>query len=182
MQSSPADLYTKQWSLLMMGRNYLRPINTQKHEITWSNLGQDAGTAAIKVVLALGKAAGVVTTTTASDITIGSHIKSIYFEFHFSAAQTGNANVIHWQILKEPQDKNPTAPNLYNQSDKRFVFKRGMEMLPTNVSTVFKRVFVTRIPKGYARIGDFDKLTFQYQASSTQTINACGFAIYKEIL
>ncbi len=58
--------------------------------------------------------------------------------------------------------------------------KRGMEMLPTNVATVFKRIFVVKIPRVYNRVGDTDQYTFQYIASSSQTINACGIAIYKE--
>ncbi len=159
----------------------LRPVNSQKHEVTWSSIGQNAGTAAIKIIIATGEPAGSVTTSTASDCTIGSTISYVYFEFHFSAAETGNVNVIHWQFLKEPFNTNPTAPNLYNQNNKRFVLKRGMEMLPVNVATVFKRIFVVKIPRRIRRMGQNDQLTFQYQSSSTQLINACDFAIFKEL-
>ncbi len=54
-------------------------------------------------------------------------------------------------------------------------------MLPKDVATVFKRVFVLKIPKVYQRIKDGQKLTFEYVASSTETTNLCGVFVYKEI-
>ncbi len=162
----------------MPRRNFLRPIHTNKHENTWSNLGQNASTVQ-EIVIASG--VDQANKDSATEVEIGSHVKSIYFEFHFSPAQTGNVNVIHWTIRKLPFATTATIPSLYFQVDRRFIFKRGMEMLPTNVSTVFKRIFVVKIPRGASRMGDGDKLVLQYIASSTQTINACGIAIYKEI-
>ncbi len=159
-----------------MPRRYAR-LKSQKHEITWSNLGQNASTV-VKVPIIKGVVAG--STTADTDAVIGNNVRSVYFEFHFSPAQTGNVNVIHWQFVKEPFSSNISNPNTYNQVDKRFIMKRGMEMLVENVSTVFKRVFVVKIPRVYNRIGDLDQYTFQYIASSAQTINACGFAIWKE--
>ncbi len=157
----------------------LRPVKSTKHEITWSNLGQDAATSAVVIDLAIGveppdKNLG-------SEVSIGAKVRTIYFEFHFSAAQTGNVNVIHWIIGKEPFNTNISNPTVYQQTDRRFIFKRGMEMLPANVATVYKRIFVVRIPPKFNRIGDADKIFLKYQASSTQTINACGIAIYKEL-
>ncbi len=154
----------------------LRPVDSEKKEITWSNLLQDASTTQV-IVLAEGTVPSA--TNAATEVTIGSTIKWIYFEFHFSPAQTGNANVIHWKVSKLPFGTVATVPSTYNQVDKRFILKRGMEMLPTNVSTVFKRIFVVKIPKRIARIGSADKIVFEYVASSTQQINACGIAIYK---
>ncbi len=160
-------------------RSRMSPITAQKHEITWSNIGQDAGTAGITVDLVQASEIGSVSFATPDLCPIGSHVKSIYLEFHFSAAQTGNLNVIHWKIGKEPFGTNLTNANTYTQIDQRFILKRGMEMLPASVSTVFKRVFVVRIPPRIAKISAGDKIVFMYQASSTQTINACGFAIYR---
>ncbi len=117
----------------------------------------------------------------ATEVEIGSHVKSLYFEFHFSPQQTANANVIHWKISKLPFNTAATIPSLYFQVDRRFIFKRGMEMLPVNVATVFKRIFVVKIPPKFSRMGDGDKIVFEYVASSTQQINACGICIYKEI-
>ncbi len=152
-------------------------LKSQKHEITWSNLSQDAS-AIQRVPIIKGVEAGNVTAS--DEVTIGNNVRSIYFEFHFSAAQTGNVNVIHWSFVKEPFTTNISGPNLYNQKDKRFIMKRGMEMLPTAVSTVFKRIIPIKIPRVYQRVGDTDQYTFQYVATSTQQINACGIAIYKE--
>jgi len=116
----------------------------------------------------------------ASEVSIGSTVGSIYFEFHFSAQVTTNPKVIHWTIGKEPFNSNVSSPSTYNTVDRRFIFKRGMEMLPADQSTVFKRIFVVRIPPRFKRIGDTDKLFLRYICSSTETINACGIAIYKE--
>ncbi len=157
----------------------LRPVHTQKQENTWSNISQNAGTAPITIVLALGVDQADV--SSATEVAIGTTIRSIYLEFHFSAAETGNVNVIHWTVRKLPFSTADTNPNTYNQPDKRFIFKRGMEMLPVNVSTVFKRILVVRIPPRFSRIGEADQLIFTYQASSTQLINACGFSILKAI-
>ncbi len=159
--------------------NPYRGKKSEKHEITWSNIGQDAGTAAISVNLS--KAVQPTVKNAASEVAIGSEMRSIYFEFHFSAAQTGNLNVIHWTVEVIPSGMVVSNPNVYYQTDRRFIIKRGMEMLPASVSTVFKRIFVVRIPKKYRRQSDDQIIRLAYQASSTQTINACGFAIYKEL-
>ncbi len=151
-------------------------MDTEKIEQTWSNLGQDAGTAKIEI--------NILTTVrdveTTNQIKIGGHIKWIYFEFHFSAAQTGNTNVVHWLIQKVPNgiaamEIDPISG--YNSTNKKYIVKRGMEMLPVNVSTVFKRIFVVKIPRWMQRSADGDIWKFTYHASSTQTLNACGIAI-----
>ncbi len=153
------------------------PIKTDKHEITWSNLGQNAGSVQ-QIILAAGTNSADKDTST--EVEVGSHVRSIYFEFHFSAAQTGNVNVIHWNIFGSKTGETIGIPSTYYTDNRSAVFKRGMEMLPVNVSTVFKRIFVVRIPKKFQRMTKNAFLIFQYIASSTQTINACGIAIYKE--
>ncbi len=158
-------------------RKDLHPINQEKHEITWSNIGQDAGTATIEIPLV--DTVALADTNSATEVPRGAHVKWIYFEFHFSAAQTGNVNVIHWKIVKNPNNSQAVTGNSYNLAEKSWVMKRGMEMLPVNVTTVFKRVFVVKVPKKMQRMAVDDEINFLYQASSTQTINACGFAIYK---
>ncbi len=158
-------------------RSRMSTIKSDKHEITWSNLGQDASTPQT-VLLAQGVASA--NKNISNEVEIGAHIKTVYLEFHFSAAQTANANVIHWELVMERANQTLTGPNLYYQADRAQIMKRGMEMLPTNVSTVFKRIIVLRVPKIYQRMRDEMKLEFKYTASSAQTINACGFAIYKE--
>ncbi len=164
-----------------MARFLRAPIQSRKHEITWSNIGQDAATSTIRIVLLKGTEAGAITDATASEIKSGAKLNWIYFEFHFSAAQTGNVNVIHWNIAFEPVGTATQIANAYQQPQRRFIMKRGMEMLPTNVSTVFKRIFTVAIPKKFQRVGIDDEYTFNYQATSTQTINACGIAICRPL-
>ncbi len=158
-------------------RRSLRPIKSDKHENTWSNLGQNASTVQT-VTIAQGTVSA--DKNSATEVEIGSRVNSIYFEFHFSPAQTGNANVVHWEILIYPSGLTPPAPNVYYQTNRSMIIKRGMEMLPVNVATVFKRIFVVKIPNSKRRMTDGSIIQFRYIASSTQTINACGIAIYKE--
>ncbi len=157
-----------------------RPIIvSQKHENAWSNIGQNASSA-IKVVIAKATEYQNLGTATPEEVAIGSRVGALYLEFHFSAETITNTKVIHWQVVKEPFNTNPTNPILYNQDNKRFIFKRGMEMLPKDVATVFKRIVIVRIPPKFRRMGQNDQITFQYQCSLTETINACGISIYKE--
>lgn len=155
------------------------PITSDKHEVTWSNLGEDAGTSAKTVNLS--NCVQMNAKNASTEVVIGAHVRAIYLEFHFSPAQTGNANVIHWRVEVLPSGLTGSNPNTYYQTDRRFTLKRGMEMLPVNVATVFKRIILVRIPRKYQRQSEGQIIRFRYQASSTQTINACGFAIYKEI-
>ncbi len=150
---------------------------SDKHEITWSNIAQDAGTADIVVPIALGTQPSI--TNLSQEVKIGSKIKSIYFEFHFSPGQTGNVNVVHWMIEVKNFGQTGSSPNTYYQGTRALIIKRGMEMLPVNVSTVFKRIFVVKIPRIYERMRDSMTINLIYRASSTQQINACGIAIYK---
>ncbi len=154
-------------------------IQSDKHEVTWSNLAQDAGTAADATNLAVAVQPSGKNLST--EVEIGSIVRSIYFEFHFSAETVTNPKVIHWTIEIVPPGLTVSNPNLYYQTDRRFIIKRGMEMLPKDVSTVFKRVFVVRIPPKYQRQSDTQIIQFRYQCSSTEAINACGIAIYKEL-
>ncbi len=101
-------------------------------------------------------------------------------EFHFSAAETGNVNVVHWQVQVQQVGQTGFTANSYYAQHRNQIFKRDMEMLPVNVATVFKRIVVVRVPKKWARVSDGMIIRLIYQASSTQQINACGFAIYKE--
>ncbi len=154
----------------------LRPVKSEKEETTWSNLAQNAS--AIQNITIIN---AVDSPTTAGQIEIGDTVSSVYFEFHFSAQVVTNPKVIHWTIQKLPSGVTAmqNTPSVYDSAVKRFIFKRGMEMLPADTSTVFKRIFVVRIPPRFKRFGDGDQLRFSYICSSTETINACGIAVYK---
>ncbi len=159
-------------------RGMVRPvIHSDKHEITWSNLGQNASSA---IVIALVDVVQPADKNLATEIAVGSKVFSIYFELHFSAETTTNPKVIHWFVTGYPDGATPGAPSLYYQDDRARIFKRGMEMLPSDQSTVYKRVFVVKIPKKMQRPTQDFNLQFRYICSSAETINACGFAIYKE--
>ncbi len=159
-------------------RRRLAPYKTDKHEITWSNLAQNAS-AAIVILLATGVTASLKNAST--EVLIGSKITGVYLEFHFSAQTVTNPKVIHWIIEKLGANETSTTASSYYQQGRNHILKRGMEMLPADVSTVFKRIIFVRIPRGFQRVGEGENLRFKYQSSSAETINACGFAIYKEV-
>ncbi len=154
----------------------LRPVHSEKREISWSNLLQDASTV-VGVNIIRGKEPPDANLD--DEIITGSTVKFVYFEFHFSNQDGSAPAVIHWQVVKRPFGTLVSAPNSYNDNDKRFVLKRGMEMLPADMSTVFKRIVVVKLPPRIGRIGQDDNLQFQYISSSGALINACGIAIYK---
>ncbi len=159
----------------------LRPIKTDKHEITWSNLAQNASSA-VSIQTWIGTQSANKDSST--EVETGSHVKSIYFEFHFAAETITNPKVIHWTFHIRPQNVSAAGntPSLYYQNGRNLIIRRGMEMLPKDVSTVYKRVIQIKIPKKYQRIGEGDSANFSYQSTSAETINACGIAIYKEFI
>ena len=113
---------------------------------------------------------------------IGSHVRGIYLEFQFSAETITSTKIMNWAIyiLRSPLAATAASnPNQFGQIDRKNIMKRGMEMLPKSVNTVIKRIVYVPLPK--RRLGESDKVLFEYIASSTETINSCGFGIYKEI-
>ncbi len=159
-------------------RSFQAPVKRDKHEVTWTNLAQDASTKQ-SIVISVGVDVGDKNTST--ECAIGSHVRSIYFEFHFSAQVVTNPKVIHWNLIFQKAGETVASPASYYQVNRAIIFKRGMEMLPPDTSTVFKRVFVVRVPKHFQRVRDGAAIIFEYISSSSETINTCGFAIYKEI-
>ncbi len=166
--------------------NSLRPINSQKHENTFSFLGQNAS-ASQTVNLIVGTERGTIATATPEEVQIGAKVSSIYFEFNLNGVDNSTvAQIIHWMIIKNPNSQiSGIDPALYNKDFKSKILKRGMEMLPQNpigsggvVQT--KRIFVVRIPRGLSRFGQNDKLQFVYKSTSASAINICGIHIFKE--
>ncbi len=51
-------------------------------------------------------------------------------------------------------------------------------MLPSDVSTVFKRIFAVSIPKKMRRMSEGDTMQLRIKATSAETVNFCGFMIY----
>ncbi len=152
----------------------LRPIHSEKIETITTNLAENAGTTK-EVVIATAIRNPVVDT----DVHIGATIKWIYLELNVSAETITNPKSYNWVVQKMPTGQNAITPNQVNPLARRFVFKRGMEMFPKDLGTVFKRIFVVRIPPRYRRMGENDKLVFRYIASSTETVNTCLLTIHK---
>ncbi len=158
-------------------RRMSAPVKSDKHEITWSNLAQNASTVQ-KIVIA--QPVKTADKDTATEVEIGSHIYGGYLEFHFSAQVTTNPKVIHWEISLDHPGQTDVSPALYYQSIRSQIIKRGMEMLPSATSTVFKRIVPFQVFKKFQRMTEGTVLSFRYICSSTETINACGIGIYKE--
>ncbi len=152
----------------------IRPVKSEKEEVNFQNLSVNAGTAqTIAVITALDSP------TTAGGVEIGDTVGTIFCEINFSPETVTSTKIVHWWISKRPFGTVSGNPSSYDQSDKRFIFKRGMEMLPKDVGTTIKRIFTIRLPPRFRRFGDGDKLEFKYIASSTETINVCGIFIFK---
>ncbi len=167
-------------------RMNLRPINSQKHENTFSFLGQDASTVQI-ITVVKGVTASGIGTATPEEVIIGSKVPYLYFEFNLNGVDnSGTAQVFHWMVIKNTSNDLGTAsPNTYNQTWKRHVLKRGMEMLPeiplgSGGTVQTKRVFTVKLPRGFQRIGDDDRLEFRYISTSASGINFCGITVFKE--
>ncbi len=157
---------------------FLAPLKTDKHEITWSDLAADMGTATNSHQLVLGVDAE--DKGSATECMLGSHVRSIYIEMNIAAETVTNPKVLHWVIEARDVNQTGTTPTLYYQDDRSIIFKRGMEMLPKDVSTVYKRILVVRIPKKAQRISKGAGIFIKFRCSSTEAVNVCGFAIYKE--
>jgi len=137
------------------------------------------GTAAVTNTIAVGTDSADV--NTATEVHIGSRVNSVYVEFNVAAQTTTNPKVFHWKVIAiPPVSATMSAPTSYFAIDRSFILKRGMEMLPSDVATVFKRMFVVKLGK-YRRMLDGGTIALVGQCSSTETINWCGFTIYKEL-
>ncbi len=152
----------------------LRPVHSEKKENTLSSLATDFGSATIQldILEAVQDPTGI------AEIEIGTTVRYIFFELNIAAETITNPKILHWAVVKEPfGTAQPVAPTTVDGIAKRFILKRGMEMLPKDVSTVFKRIFVVRIPPRLRRMGDSDKLVINFRATSTESINVCLITI-----
>ncbi len=166
--------------MLPFRRGFRPVVKTDKHEITWSLLAADFGTATTSILLVDGVEPANKNAST--ECMVGSHVKSIYIEMNIAAETITNPKVLHWEVLLKPFSASAASsnPSTYYQVARNQIIKRGMEMLPKDVGTVYKRIFVVRIPRKAQRIGLDDQIALVFRASSTETLNVCGFAIYKE--
>ncbi len=159
----------------------LRPVISLKHEITWSFLGQNASTSqAVTLIDAVENPA------TSIEVDTASIIKWVFVEFNLNGVDnSGTAQVFHWLIMKVPAGLTVSAANSYNTDQKKFIIKRGMEMLPeiplgSGGTVQTKRQFVVKLPPRLRRFDDGDQLRLVYISTSASGINFCGIAIFKE--
>ncbi len=159
----------------------IRPVVSLKHEVTWTFLVQNAS--AVQTIVLID---AIESPTTASNVDIASIVKSIYIEFNLNGVDnSGASQVFHWEIIKIPAGLTQPAPNAYMTDQKKFILKRGMEMLPaipigSGGTVQTKRIFVVKLPPRLRRFDDGDQLLLKYIATSASAINFCGFGIYKE--
>ncbi len=125
--------------------------------------------------------------STASQVETGSHVKSIYFETNLNGVDnSGSVAVFHWMVYKSPSFEIGTLdPTTYDASTKRWIIKRGMEMLPeipigSGGTVQTKRIFVVKIPRHMQRMGEADRMVLTYKSTSASGINYCGITIFKE--
>ena len=104
----------------------------------------------------------------------------MYIEFNVAAETITNPKVLHWTIQGGSEGSTLENPSTYYQGNRSSIFKRGMEMLPKDVGTVYKRIFTVKIPKKFQRVSENAFISLLFRCSSTEAINVCGFGIYKE--
>ncbi len=154
-------------------------INSDKHEVVWSALAEDASTTKTVTLIK-----GVPTADADSSIEceVGSKVFGIYIELNISAETTTEVKILHWNVryVDTPGTQATSNPNTYYQDDRSRILKRGMEMLVRDQSTLTKRIFFVRIPRKMQRVTAGSFLIFEYVSTSANTQNLCGFAIYKE--
>ncbi len=124
----------------------------------------------------------------AVDVDVGSTIKGFYVEFNLNGVDnSGAVQVFHWAIMKAPagDPSFDVDPSTYNTTKKRFIFKRGMEMLPqiplgSGGTVQTKRVFFVALPPRFRRMGDADQVKLLYKSTSSSGVNFCAIVLYKE--
>jgi len=153
------------------------PVKLDKHETTFTDLVVDASTTR-NTNIYTGVDVGAKTAT--QDVAVGSHVRWLYCEINFGAQVITNPKTVHWTIRIVAPGQVASIPTQFYSTDRSYVLKRGMEMLPKDVGTVYKRIFVVKIPKGYQRVKQGQVLEFEYVSSSSETMNACGIFIFRE--
>ncbi len=149
-------------------------LKTVKAETTWSILQADQGTAVQSVDLIKA----VNNPTTDIQVGIGSRARWIYLEFNISPETTTSPQIVHWQVVKNPGSAlTLQSPALYGTSVRKWILKRGMEMMVRDQGTMIKRIFVVKVPPKMRRMDEDDVFQIRWIATSTQTMNNCGISI-----
>ncbi len=153
-------------------------LHSNKHEVVFSALAENAGT--VKTITIL-QGVEVADANTGVECPVGRTVKSIYVEFNLSAETTTEVKTLEWQIYGQTSGETIGLPSTYYQDSRANILKRGMEMLVRDQSTLIKRIFVVKIPKKFQRITANRTFRFQYISSSVNPQNMCGIFIWKEL-
>ncbi len=153
-------------------RSRLPTLKTKKLETTVTQLSTNLGAGVQTLILARGLNAP----TADIDVDVGSKVRWTQVEFNVSAENIASPKTLHWLIAKNPANDLTFTPTLYGTNVRKFIFQRGLEMLPSNVATVIKRIITIKIPPRYKRMDEDDELQFKYLASSTEAMNFCARA------
>ncbi len=163
----------------------LRPVNSEKHEVSWTFLAQNAS--AVQQIVLIDALAGE--PVAADDVQTGAVVPWMYVEFNLNGVDnSGASQVVHWLIMKDPQNSLAAIvdPATYDQNYKKWILKRGMEMLPevpldSGGTVQTKRIFTIRFPKKtFQRMAEGDRIKLFYKSTSASGINFCGFVVFKE--
>ncbi len=152
-------------------RRSSRPtLKTKKLEQTVTQLVANLGAG----VQTLTLAAAPEPVALSIDVPVGSKLRWTQIEFNLSAENVSNPKTLHWMICKNPGNNLTFTPTTYGADTRKFVFQRGLEMVPKTTSFLVKRIINVRIPPRYRRMDENDELQFNYLASSTEALNFCA--------
>ncbi len=161
-------------------RRNLRPINSIKHVVD----GSATLTAGTPLNLVLTDAVDAPTLAATAECIVGSRVSSIFLNVEVAAneAEAGIPNV-YFIVFKNPSNAFAVpAANAVGSSDlKKFVIHQEMVMLNSELKGNPRKMFegVIRIPRGYQRQGQDDRLNLTILAPLTN-IHLCFQAIFKE--
>ncbi len=164
--------------------NYLRPVNTLKHIVDQ----QGALTVDNQDVIALVFGAdNPGTGANPEQVTIGSHVKSLFLNVQVSATSTASIANVYMIVYGNPGNNIPSADipdgNKTGVSDfRKNIFHTEMIMTEKNTTAMPRTLFkgVLKVPRKFARIGASDRIDIALYAPGT-TQEYCIECIYKEI-
>ncbi len=156
-------------------------IDSDKHEVRYSNLLQNGGSV-VQVVIANTK--NLENVASDVDVKTGSLIKAIFFELNFNVEGSITA-IYDWALIKKRQGQAVATefdPAIPNQPARSQVFLWGMEMpAGINNSSAVKRIGTLLIPRGKQKMNEGDQWILVYRSTAgAGQEDSCGHFVYKE--
>ncbi len=157
------------------------PINSTKHyvQVTLSSV---SGVGVDNQVLVDG--VNVTGANLAHEVIEGAEIKAVYVEFWLqnSASTLGSFTVALLKTVgSQGLPSSGEILDLFTYEGKKNVLYTSQGLSPGNTTALIPviRQWV-KIPKGKRRFGLGDRLCFSIRNNTTDDLNYCGFAVYKE--